>query len=387
MTHNPSEATPTASAVKLLGTSAARQSIEEDIDCAARSDAKVLITGESGVGKEVVARLIHERSTRSHRTFVAINCAGLPDSLLESELFGHERGAFTGADRNRAGMLEVANHGTLLLDEVGEMSMRMQALLLRFLETGEIQRLGAGAIERRVNVRVLAATNRVLMDRVKEGEFRADLYYRLNVIHILIPPLRDRREDVDIMIRYFLRKQSQSLGRPAPELASDVMARLLEYDWPGNVRELKNILERLIVRSQGGLVGLSELPPELRPSQRPQQEEHRQSSESGETPSLGDVLLGRMLNGGESFWQVVYEPLMSRDLTRATVREIVASGLERTQGSYRLLVELFNMRAGDYKRFLNMLRKLDCHIAFQPFRVVRASKAEEESDRPSLTRT
>lgn len=377
MSHDRTEATPTTTTVKLLGASKAKQSVEEDIDCAARSDAKVLITGESGVGKEVVARLIHERSARYHRAFVALNCAGLPDSLLESELFGHERGAFTGADRNRVGLLEVANHGTLLLDEVGEMSMRMQALLLRFLETGEIQRLGARAVERKVNVRVLAATNLNLMERVRKGAFRSDLYYRLNVIHISIPPLRERREDVPIMLAYFLRRQSQRLGLPVPELPPAVTTHLLEYNWPGNVRELKNILERLIVRSQSGTVTVSELPPEMRPPARPKRQDARSSANTSE-PSLTDTLLGRMLEGGEPFWQVVYEPLMSRDLTRATVREIVTRGLEQTQGSYRLLVELFNMRASDYKRFLNMLRKLDCHVPFQPFRVVKSAAREDQ---------
>ena len=377
MSHDRTEKTAVTSSIKLLGTSTARQGVEEDIDCAARSDAKVLITGESGVGKEVVARLIHERSARSHRTFLAINCAGLPDSLLESELFGHERGSFTGADRMRVGMLALANHGTLLLDEVGEMSMRMQALLLRFLETGEIQRLGGRTVERRVDVRVLAATNRVLTERVKAGAFRSDLYYRLNVIHIFIPPLRERREDIAIMLPYFLRRQSQWLGLPSPKLVPAVVARLLDYDWPGNVRELKNILERLIVRSQHQTVGISDLPPELRAPERPA-EVDKHSSASSEVSSLPDLLLARILDGGESFWEVVYAPLMSRDLTRATVREIVTKGLERTQGSYRLLVELFNMRTGDYKRFLNMLRKLDCHVAFQPFRVVRPSIKQDE---------
>ena len=271
-------------------------------------------------------------------------------------------------------MLAFADQGTLMLDEVGEMSMRMQALLLRFLETGEIQRVGGRSIDKKVDVRVIAATNRDLLRRVQEGEFRSDLYYRLNVIHIAVPPLRERRDDIPLMIEHFLDTQSRWLALPRPTLPPDVMNRLTTYDWPGNVRELKNIIERLIVRSKDGSISPTELPSEF--------QVHETSPQTGQavpgaapTP-LAETLLGRMIDGGESFWQVVYDPLMSRDLTRATVREVVARGLERTRGSYRLLVELFNMRADDYKRFLGILRKLDCHVAFQPFRLARTDQSK-----------
>src|SRR5688572_16686888 len=178
--------------------------LHEELDRLARSDAKVLITGESGVGKEVVAREIHNRSARSTRPFVPVNCAGLPETLLESELFGHVKGSFTGAYRDKPGKLETAHLGTIFLDEVGEMTLRMQGLLLRFLETGELQKVGEESGGRHVNVRVIAATNRDLREMIRLGAFREDLFYRLNVVHIIVPPLRERREDIPLLISHFL---------------------------------------------------------------------------------------------------------------------------------------------------------------------------------------
>ena len=191
---------PRATEIRLIGRSEAIRLIEADVECAARSDAKVLITGETGVGKEVVARLIHHRSTRTSTSLVTVNCAGLPDSLLESELFGHARGSFTGAYRDKPGLLEMAPNGTVFLDEVGEMSPRMQAVLLRFLESGEIQRLGADRPHTRVNVRLITATNRDLQSQIIAGAFREDLYFRLNVIRLCIPPLRDRVDDIPLLV-------------------------------------------------------------------------------------------------------------------------------------------------------------------------------------------
>src|SRR5436189_775821 len=193
---------------ELIGGSLAIRTVLEDVGYAATTEAKVLITGESGVGKEIVAHLVHGRSRRSGAPFVTMNCAGVPESLLESELFGHMRGSFTGAYRDGAGLLELAHGGTIFMDEVGEMSPRMQALLLRFLEGGEVQRVGADRHVAPVNVRVIAATNRRLLERIAEGAFREDLYYRLNVFHIPIPPLRERREDIPPLLRHFLRLYS-----------------------------------------------------------------------------------------------------------------------------------------------------------------------------------
>src|SRR6188768_3422109 len=190
--------------VRLIGRSAEVVALREEIDRVARSDAKVLITGESGTGKEIVAQSIHYQSGRASHVFAPVNCAGLPETLLESELFGHVKGSFTGAYRDKPGKLETAHMGTIFLDEVGEMTLRMQGLLLRFLETGELQKVGADGSGRIVNVRVIAATNRDLRDMIKQGTFREDLFYRLNVIHIVVPPLRDRREDIPVLASQFL---------------------------------------------------------------------------------------------------------------------------------------------------------------------------------------
>jgi DNA-binding NtrC family response regulator len=359
----------------LVGASPAMRDIEDEIICASRSNAKILVTGESGVGKEVVARLIHQRSERSHSPLVTINCAGVPDTLLESELFGHMRGAFTDAYRDKRGWLDQAHGGTIFMDEVGEMSLRMQALLLRFLETGEIQRVGSDRVNSKVDVRVIAATNRDLMSRIADKSFREDLYYRLNVIHLAIPPLRDRREDIEPLFMHFCRVYSQRHKTPPAVVTAETMERLLSYRWPGNVRELKNVVERVVVRSRSGMVTPLDLPREIANSvveTRP--------VEIPRTRRTSDVLFERMVVGGESFWTVVYEPFMSRDLTREDLRAIVTAGLEQTRGNYKALVQSFNLEQHDYKRFLNFLRKYQCHMPFQRFRSARIRLDESGRD-------
>jgi transcriptional regulator with PAS, ATPase and Fis domain len=367
---------------QLIGTSAAIREIEEEVVCAARSDAKVLITGESGVGKEVVARMIHQRSQRSRSPLVTINCAGVPDSLLESELFGHVRGSFTDAYRDKAGWLEQARNGTVFLDEIGEMSLRMQALLLRFLENGEIQRVGADRAQLVVNVRVISATNRNLLSRIAEKHFREDLYYRLNVIHVPIPPLRDRRSDIPQFFSHFATSYSRKHGIDEPVISEEVMARLTSYDWPGNIRELKNVVERLVVRSRGE-IGLADLPREI--SGRSVAEAST-SQQGAASVACANALFERMAVNGESFWSVVYEPFMAHDLTRADLRLIVTRGLEQTRGSYKLLVQLFNMQPEDYKRLLSFLRKYECQMPFQKFRSIpaRAEAVASPGMGPSL---
>src|SRR5919109_2520111 len=220
----------------MVGVSAAIRDVEEEVDHAARSEAKVLITGESGVGKEIVAHLIHQRSARSSGPLVTINCAGFPDSLLETEMFGHVKGSFTDAYRDKKGWLEAAHGGTIFLDEVGEMSLRMQAMLLRFLETGEIQRVGSERALPPLDVRVIAATHRNLAECVKERTFREDLYYRLNVVHIEVPPLRDRRGDIPVLLNHFLTMFSNLHRLPVPDVAPDALQRLASSDSPGNGR-------------------------------------------------------------------------------------------------------------------------------------------------------
>jgi DNA-binding NtrC family response regulator len=364
----------------LLGVSPAIRTIELEIEYAARSDAKVLVTGESGVGKEVIARLIHQRSRRALTPLVTVNCAGIPDSLLESALFGHMRGSFTGAYRDHLGLLEMANGGTIFLDEIGEMSLRMQALLLRFLENGEIQRVGSQRIQTRVDVRVVAATNRNLLERMASKDFREDLYYRLNVVHVNVPPLRARREDIPVFLQYFLRAYAERHGVPPPEVAPDALALLVAYDWPGNVRELKNAVERLIVRSQSNLITVTDLRTEIQRCGDPAPE----SAPGVAVRSVAEDLFTRMTTSHESFWHIVYPLFMSRDLTREDLRAILRRGLERTSGNYKMLVELFNMEPGDYKRLLNFLRKHQCQVPFQNFRNARRSGGDrpESEGRP-----
>jgi transcriptional regulator with PAS, ATPase and Fis domain len=350
---------------RLVGSSPAVLNVNEQIDDAARSDAKVLIAGESGAGKEVVASLIHRRSERSHRAFVTINCAGVPDSLLESELFGHVRGSFTDAYRDRPGLLERADGGTLFLDEVGEMSPRMQGMLLRFLETGEIQRVGEHRPPQRVNVRVVAATNRVLLERVSEGAFRQDLYYRLNVIHIVMPPLRERRADIPLLLETFLHSFGERYGVPTSTLTPEALQRLVEYRWPGNVRELKNVVERLMIRRHP-VIGVEQLPAALvapAPATAPR------AAGTGNRNGVIDALMHRMLVEGESFWPVVYDTFMVHDLTRDDVRAVVSQGLEKTRGNHAALVQLFNMTPGDTNAFQNFLKKHRCQIAATSLKV------------------
>jgi transcriptional regulator with PAS, ATPase and Fis domain len=354
-------------AESLVGISTVIRAIEAEIEYAARSDAKVLITGESGVGKEVIARLVHARSRRAHTPLVTINCAGIPDSLLESALFGHVKGSFTGAYRDRLGLLEMAHQGTIFLDEIGETSLRMQALLLRFLENGEIQRVGADRVQSRVDVRIIAATNRNLMDRIATKDFREDLYYRLNVIHITIPPLRQRREDIPVFLDLFLRMYADRHRVRTPELAPDALEHMAAYDWPGNVRELKNVVERLVVRSRTGLITMLDLPREILHEGGPAVARSTIPS----APSIADSLFERLVTNRESFWSVVYPAFMSRDLTRADLRAVLRRGLQQTGGNYKVLVELFNMPPTDYKRFLNFVRKHECQVPFQGFRTAR----------------
>jgi two-component system, NtrC family, response regulator HydG len=229
----------------------------------AKVDATVLITGESGVGKERIARLVHEESTRAAGPFIAVNCGAITETLLESELFGHKRGAFTGATVDRPGLFEAANHGTLLLDEIGDVSSGLQVKLLRVLQEREIRRVGENK-SRSVDVRVLAATNRELGRKVADSSFRQDLYYRLKVVELHVPPLRDRRDDVLPLARVMLADAAVRMGRDITSLAPHALDQLLRYEWPGNVRELENTMERAVALARGPRVELEDLPEEIR---------------------------------------------------------------------------------------------------------------------------
>ncbi|MGB9613217.1 MAG: sigma-54 interaction domain-containing protein, partial [Candidatus Margulisiibacteriota bacterium] len=234
------------------------QKIYEIIDRAAPTDSTILIRGESGTGKEIVARAIHKKSKRSNKPFIAVNCAAIPENLLESELFGHERGAFTGAIERKLGKFELADGGTLFLDEIGCMSIAMQAKLLRVLEDKTIERLG-GEKGIPVNVRIISATNIDFEKEIEKGNFRHDLYYRLNVIPIYLPPLRERKEDIPLFVQYFLEKFNKELNKKVAGFTPAALQIMTNYHWPGNVRELQNFIERLIVLSSNTIISEDDL--------------------------------------------------------------------------------------------------------------------------------
>jgi transcriptional regulator with PAS, ATPase and Fis domain len=236
------------------------QHVVQMIQKVAPTDATVLVRGASGTGKELVARALHYNSPRRDRPLVTVNCAALQETLLESELFGHERGAFTGAVKDKAGLIEVAEGGTLFVDEIAEMAPGLQAKLLRVLENGQYRRVGS-ALESRANVRVVAATNKTLEDEIKAGRFREDLYYRLNVIVMELPPLRERRQDIPELVEHFL--SSRQIGPAPTRIHASALAALVRYDWPGNVRELANVLERAQILAEDHVITLDDLPESL----------------------------------------------------------------------------------------------------------------------------
>jgi transcriptional regulator with PAS, ATPase and Fis domain len=348
---------------QLIGTSLPVLDLKAEIERIARSDAKVLVTGESGTGKELVALAIHVGSARADKPFVAVNCAGLPETLLESELFGHVKGSFTGAYRDKQGKLEAADKGTVFLDEIGEMTPKLQGLLLRFLETGELQKVGADHVLASVNVRVIAATNRNLPEMIAQGTFREDLYYRLNVIHLIVPPLRERKDDIPALAEHFLQHFTRNGLYPEKTLSPEAVAALVEHSWPGNVRELENVIERLVVTGQNDVIAAEDLPLEIRTRQsvmiRPKRERRR---------TVADDLFKRLVDGRESFWTAVYPLYMQREITRSNVRDLVRKGLEEARGNYKIVTRLFNMDTRDYKKFLNFLRKHDCQLPFKEYR-------------------
>ena len=250
------EIRPDPSVGNMIGRSTGLKAVVNAVQLVAPTDATVLIQGETGTGKELVARAIHDLSGRRERSFVLLNCAAIPATLLESELFGHEKGSFTGAFEQKIGLFELAHQGTLFLDEIGEIPLELQPKLLRALQEGELQRLG-GKRTIRVDVRIIAATNRNLKQMVDEGTFRSDLYYRLLVFPLTVPPLRERREDIPLLIRFFTRKYAKKMNRVIEEIPSASLEALIQYDWPGNIRELQNLVERSVILSPGRVLQIA----------------------------------------------------------------------------------------------------------------------------------
>jgi DNA-binding NtrC family response regulator len=347
----------------ILGRSAAMEQLRRTAVRVASGNAKVLITGESGVGKDLVARFIHARSSRASRAFVAINCAGLSETLLETELFGHVKGSFTGAHRDKIGLFHLGHRGTVFLDEVGEMSLRMQAVLLRFLENGEIKPVGSDVALATIDVRVITATNRNLPDMVARGLFREDLMYRITVVHLEVPPLRDHREDIRTLIDHTVARSGASLS--ISEAAMQVLER---YSWPGNVRELQNVIEQLVWLHGEKMVGVEDLPPAIVSAANgkvaPSRERRRK---------VADCLYEALVSRSCSFWEHVYPMFISRDITRADLTGLIRRGLAATGGNYRALLTLLGMEPRDYKRLLNLLTTHDCTVNFREFRSGRSA--------------
>ncbi|HXI94318.1 MAG TPA: sigma-54 dependent transcriptional regulator, partial [Blastocatellia bacterium] len=289
---------------QIVGVSAPLQSVLTDVSKVAPTDSTVLITGETGTGKELVARAIHKRSRRSARPFVSVNCAAIPSSLIASELFGHEKGAFTGATQRRQGRFELAEGGTIFLDEVGELPAEIQIALLRVLQEREFERVGGGR-PIRANVRVIAATNRDLGTAIAEKTFRSDLYYRLNVFPIVVPPLRERREDIPLLVEYFLHRFAKRAGKRINKISKETLNMFESYHWPGNVRELQNVVERAVIVSESDALDIDErwllgrrtaapaaaqpVQPIYRPRTRTTQEEEKEAIETALMESKGRV--------------------------------------------------------------------------------------------------
>jgi DNA-binding NtrC family response regulator len=348
----------------LLGTGPVMEWLRSAAARVAGGNAKVLITGESGVGKDLVARFVHTKSPRASRAFVALNCAGISETLLESELFGHVRGSFTGAHRDKVGLFQLADKGTVFLDEVGEMSLRMQALLLRFLENGEVKPVGSDSVSAKVDVRVIAATNRNLPDLVSRGLFREDLMYRIMVVHLEVPPLRNRREDIRTLVTHIIKRSSLSV-----EISDEAIRALEAYHWPGNVRELQNVIEQLAWLHGGGHIGAKDLPPTLVASASGGMVASRERRKR-----VADHLFEGLASGTCSFWEHVYPMFINRDITRADIMAMVRQALVETSGNYRAVLQVLGMPPGDYKRFLNFLSTHGCSVDFREFRSGRASR-------------
>jgi two-component system response regulator HydG len=296
----------------IIGQSPAIRRVVETCRQIAPTDATVLIEGESGTGKELVAKAIHNNSPRKQRNFVALNCAALSEGILESELFGHEKGAFTGAVSSRKGRFEHADGGTLFLDEVGDMPSPIQIKLLRVIEEGEIVRVGSNE-PRHVDVRLISASNRDLAGLVKQGTFREDLFFRLKVVRIVLPPLRERREDIPLLTEHYIRRLAQEHGKPVTALTPEAQAVLSAYDWPGNVRELINTLETMVVLARGETLDLEDIPAEIRPGEA--------------TSDGGDLASGMSLQDAERV--LIERTLRETEGNRQKTAEILGIG-ERT---------------------------------------------------------
>jgi len=321
----------------MIGKSEVMQRLIERVQAAARVLGSILVTGETGSGKELVARAIHASSDRTTGRFVAVDCGALPEELIESELFGYRRGAFTTAVADKRGLFEEANGGTLFLDEIANTSRRFQAKLLRALQDRQIRRLG-DVVTRQLDLRIITATNCDLRALVHRGDFREDLFYRLAVFSVQVPPLRKRLDDIPLLVDSILGGRKQ--------MASTALSKLQSYSFPGNIRELENIVESAVYTSDERVIQPCHivLPHDVSP-----------------------VCMEEDLHV-DNFWVSVARPYADRQITRGHVEHVIRRGLERTGGSYRRLVHLFNLPESDYKRFMDFLRRHRCNVDYRPYR-------------------
>ena len=326
----------------IIGRSELMLDVFRMVETVAKTNSTILITGESGTGKDLVARAIHYNSLRREHPFVALNCGGVPETLLESELFGHMRGAFTGADTNKKGLMEVAEKGTIFLDEIGEMNAAMQVKLLRVLQDRRFRRLG-GTEEVQADIRVVAATNQDLEKMVAEGKFREDLFYRVNVIQMRLPPLRDRREDIPLLAEHFLSKYSEQMDKPVHSISSEAPMLLQAYGWPGNVRELENVIERAVALERSPTVLPESLPAQIRAGLGQTVAEAGASSMmSLDIPPLPDLGEGFDL---EARGEDLYRHYIALALERAGgVQVKAAEMLGMSFRSFRYYAKKFNLR-------------------------------------------
>jgi transcriptional regulator with PAS, ATPase and Fis domain len=320
----------------MIGNSEAMKQLIERVRAASRVVGSILVMGETGSGKELVARAIHENSLRNNGRFIAVDCGALPEDLIESELFGYRRGAFTTAMTDKPGLFELANGGTLFLDEIANTSRRFQAKLLRALQEREIRRLG-DVKARSVDIRVIAATNCDLRRLIQRGEFREDLFYRLSVFSIQVPPLRDRLDDIPMLAEFILQGRRR--------ISRNALLKLQSYGYPGNVRELENIVESAIYTGESDTI------------------EDRDIVLPDETLYVSQNEL-QVVN----FWDSIARPYAERHITRDYVEQVIRRGLVQAEGSYRRLVRLFNLPATDYKRFMDFIRRHHCNIDYRPYR-------------------
>jgi DNA-binding NtrC family response regulator len=333
----------------IIGRSEPMQTVFKTIGQVAGSDATVLITGESGTGKELVARAIYHHSQRSERPFLAINCAAIPEQLLESELFGHEKGAFTGATSQRIGKFEQCHGGTLFLDEIGDMSPSTQTKILRVLQSGVFERIG-GNQSIQTDVRIIAATNRPLEQAVGEKTFREDLFYRLNVVRIRLPALRERPQDIALLVDYFLKKQAQAAKSAVRSVSTEAMQKLMAHPWPGNVRELENAIHRAVVLSKGDVVGISDLPPEVLGAVADKGSEILPLEPALQQPTTPEQLATALFEWAKTHPDLPVIPAVERELIRQALLETQGNQVKAarllgiTRATLRKRIERFQLR-------------------------------------------